>query len=243
MRKKLSHKLWQRFTRAAGTTFLLSMPIGYLPESKDSTDLYVGVHGGAGQVVAVLRDCNGEPLSSVAVKYSDVGGSASWPVHHTPLVLGLSGGGWFAKDADIEYGWINPSLSIEGRDVGFGIGYVGGDFPQDFGNLSEPDHVRYSGHLRLGSPRSFYIRVGVAESTPLISGGGLWDAGFGFPVGSKVDLYSAFSTGFYDQSGFAQHARFRLSRHFDLTAAVRVGQADNQFEGSAAAGLIVGLGR
>ena len=165
------------------------------------------------------------------------------PLPETPLVMGFSGGGWFAHGPDFNYNWINPHLSLETRQIGVGIGYVGGDVPMDFGDTDGNDPVRFSGHLRLGSPRVFYVRLGIAEMSPLISGGGLLDAGVGFPVGRKVDLYSALSMGFYDQPGFAQHARIRLHRNLDLLATARVGEADNKFEGSAALGVLFSVGR
>jgi hypothetical protein len=236
-------KFGRRFTRAAGTTFLLTLPLGYYPEATDSTDLYLGVHGGAGNVVTVIRDCNGNPLSSVGQEYTELSASAYLPVPKSPLVFGVRGGGWYATGNDYSFTWINPDVSLETRYVGIGIGYLGGDVPLDFGDLSDPENVPFSGHLRLGNPRKFYLRTSVAEMSPLISGGGLFVVGVGFPVGSKVDLYSAFSAGFYDQPGFAQQARIRLHRNVDLLAAFRLGEADNKFEGSVAGGLQVAIGR
>ncbi len=236
-------KLCQIITRAAGTTFLLTLPLGYVPEATDTTDVYLGVHGGAGNVVTVLRDCNNNAISSVSQEFTDVSGSVTAPIPGSPFVFGLSGGAWFASGTDFHYTWINPHVSLETRMVGVGLGYVGGDVPLDFGNYSDPDPVRFSGHLRLGNPRTFYLRLSMAEQSPLISGGGILDAGVGFPVGSRVDLYSALTVGFYDQPGFAQHARFRLSRTLDALATARVGEADNKFEGSAALGLLIAVGR
>lgn len=237
-----SRRLGQCITRAIGTTFLLTLPLGYVPDANDSTDVYLGVHGGGGNVVGVIRDCNG-PVSSVSQEYTEVSGSAVVPISGSPVVLGLSGGGWFATDKDFHFAWINPSIQFETRVIGIGMGYVGGDVPLNFGELADQNSVRFSGHLRLGNPRKFYGRLSMAENSPLISGGGLVDAGVGFPIGSRWNLYSALSVGFYDQPGFVQLARVRLGRQIDLEAAARVGGADNKFEGSVALGLFYGVGR
>ena len=238
-----ARRIREKIVRAVGTTFLLTLPLGYVPEVTDSTDVYLGVHGGVGNVVTVLRDCSGSAISSYDQKYYEVSGSALVPIPNSPFVLGASGGGWFADGVDFHYTWYNPSVSIENRQIGVGFGFVGGDVPMNFGDPDGNDPVRFSGHLRLGSPRVFYMRLGIAEMAPLISGGGLVDLGLGFPVGRHVDLYSALSMGFYDQPGFAQHARVRLARHLDAMATVRVGEADHKFEGSAALGVLIAVGR
>jgi hypothetical protein len=240
--RHLADRLKSHGARVVAATFLLSLPIGYYPTPTDSTKLYLGVHGGAGQVVAVIRDCSGDPLSSVSQGYVDASGSAYLPVSRSPLVLGFRGGFWHGTGTRLDYSWGNPCLGLETRPVGLGVGYVFGNVP--WGGLDDRDDpVRFSAHLRFGNPRKFHFSANVAEMSPLLSGGGLVDAGFGYPIGSRLLMFSAVTAGFYDQPGFAQHARFQLSPQLDLEAAVRLGEADSKFEGSFSAGLRCALGR
>ena len=250
--------------RVAGVLFLLALPIGYYPESTDSTDLLVGVHGGAGQVMTVLRDCDGNALHTEASSFKDVSGSAYLPVYgkgRDVLVLGLRGGHWTSNagfamrtstgagsstygrtlDTQLSFSYINPNLSLETKLIGLGFGYMFGDAMSDFAPDAKP--IRYSGHVRLGSIRGGYLIASYAEATPLISGGGPLILGVGYPLGRTLRGLSGVSGGFYDRPGFLQQLRFRLDKYLDMDITFRAGFPGGEFEGAVSAGLVFNLGR
>jgi hypothetical protein len=250
-----------RLLRAAGTMFLLSLPVGYIPETTDTADVMIGVHGGAGQVTSIIRDCSGNPVSTTQNGYVDVNGSAYYTRRigdDVRLSLGASGGYWesdmlFASDVrysvsggvndsarqTYSFSYVIPSIAIESKYVGAGVGIVLGDVPAEIGHRpEEDDYIPFSAHLRLGNYHKIYFMASLMENTPLISGGSLFDAGMGYHIGRSLHMYSGLSVGFYDQPGFIQQARIRLSQNLSLDVAGRFGIADDIVEGGLSAGLV-----
>ena len=84
--------------RFSTTAVIFALPIGYYQGSDDSTQMMVGVHGGAGQVATYLHGtgCSGESASSglTRSKLVDIEGSAYLfsPEKDSPFVLGVRGG-------------------------------------------------------------------------------------------------------------------------------------------------------
>lgn len=242
--------------RMSGGTFILVLPIGYYPQSPDSSQVMVGVHGGSGQIMSVVRDCSGNPLASSANTYTDVAGSGYIAVPGSPVVLGIRGG-YFESNVRLadtyyqtiprqraSYSYVNPNISLEARKVGFGVGLILGKVPvrlEDFFD-TEAEHVTFSSHLRIGDIRGGYLMASIAENTPLISGGSWFDLGLGYTLSPKFQGFTGLSAGMYDRAGFLQQGRFRIHRHVDLDVSLRLGGADGSFEGGISAGLVYRFG-
>ena len=257
-------RILRMWPRLPGALIVLVLPIGIYTDSTQSVGVNIGLHAGRGQVASVLRDCSGEPLHSEASAFSDVSASAAVilpsgdDVH---FLIGARGGYWgshagFATsvyddasagyiygrspDTEMTFTYLNPYFSLEGKAVGFGLGFMLGDAKSDFSPDSKS--IDFSGHLRVGSLKRGYFIVSVAEQEPIYSGSGLFDLGIGYPLGAHGMGFTGVTGGFYDQFGFSQQARFRLDRRLSLDLCVRLGNAGGAFEGAVAGGLLFHIG-
>jgi hypothetical protein len=251
-------KLAERSLRASGTAFLLSLPVAYLPDSTDQTQVVVGAYGGGGQAATIIRDCVGNPISSSANGFGEVSGVAAVVVplaERSNLVVtakaGYIGVNWrlvatpsgsSSPRLNLNYSYFNPSVAWESRYVGLGIGAIFGDIPVSLDFAGYDDVIPISGHLRFGQIDKVYFNFSVMENIPLASGGGLVDVGLGYTVSRRLQMYSAFTAGFYEQPGFLQQARIRLGHRAYLDLAGRAGGADGIFEYGLSAGLMFRLG-
>ena len=243
MMQFLKHFLW---------LFLLVMPLGVQVDPEHPGELTLGVHGGSGQVLSVIRDCAGNPVASERSSYVDV--AASVQVSHRSesgsfTVFGVRSGylhsdarrpmhnyldGTSSYEELITYSYFNPYIAVERRYIGIGIGYLSGEVPTAFGHDST---IPISGHLRLGNYDKTNFLVSLNENLPLASGGGYFNLGINYPAGRRVRLFTGISAGFYDRIGLVQQVSLPLSDRFGLDLNARVGPAAGQFEGGFAAGL------
>jgi len=250
-RTRNSAGLLHRLTRIAGTTFLLALPIGYYPENPDSTEVMVGVHGGFGQAVTVLRDCSGNPYSSARSPYRDISASLYVRSLESPVVLGVRGGfveidaaygggrttPWTSRR--VNYSYVNPNLNLELDWVGVGVGYVSGHIPYSTDDFVEadPSEPHVSGHVRLGHIEKAYFMTSFGENTPLISGGSWFDIGVGYRASRRFRGFTGISAGMADDITFMQQGRIGVFRGLDADVTIRAGSSDGKFDGSVAAGL------
>ena len=141
----------------------------------------------------------------------------------------------------LDFEYFNTSLSYEGRKGGIGLGVIFGHVPISFDGLREK--ISISGHVRAGNIKKVHFIFSFGENTPLISGGGLFDFGFGHPAGRNLRMFTGLSAGFYDRLGFLHQSRIRLSNRIDTDITFRIGAAGDAFEGSLSGGLIYRFGR
>ncbi len=246
-------------------SFLLVLPVGYYPDSGDSSDVAIGLYGGHGQVASVLRDCSGKVLQSEASKFTDVSGAFYVPVHRNPnsvITFGLKGGYWNAPragfafrdingdygrtaDSSISYSYINPNICLEFRTVGIGIGYLDGVDRFAFENYQSlyDDKIPVSGHLRFGYLDNYYFLISLQENLPLASGGGYFDIGIGYGEYESLKSFTGLSFGFYERPGFIQQFRFKTKSHFDFDLSIRLGKGGGKTENAISAGVLFKLGK
>jgi len=242
-----------RTRRIAIRTCLAVMPLGVaLPEDKPG-ELTLGVHGGAGQVVTVVRDCSGKALSSRAHPLKEVSGSVQYSRKVSDsafIVVGIRAGqigvdnllsysfdpaGPTESATSVTYQYYNPHISIEGLLAGFGIGYVGGDLPGVFDEIE--NQISFSSHLRLGRSVGKYFLISMNENEPLVSAGGPFNMGMGYPISTRGRGFTGVSAAFYDGLGFAQHFEIGLTDALLLDLGFRLGQAHSEFDGAASIGF------
>jgi len=248
---RLLAKALRALTHVACISFILVLPIGYYPEDPDSSGLALGVYGGHTQMASVIRSCQGDIVSSDAYTGTEVAGAAYMavpPSGHEPLVLGLRGGYWETRTGDQRFSltYWNPNFNLETEYFGWGLGYMYGDVPRQFDDLANPyqddGYLRVTGHLRIGNAGKVYFSTSWGENSPLVTGGGMFDIGLGYPVGRTTRAFSGLTAGFYDGPGFSQQFQSRIARRLDLDLRFRFGSSGGVFEGGMSAGLVWRIG-
>lgn len=266
--KKISdlfNKIIRALSHSVFVTFLLVLPVGYYPDSGDSSDINIGIYGGHGQVASVIRDCAGNTLHSESSEFSDVSGVVYYPVsrnRHSVITIGLKGGYWSAPKAgfatrningnygrtietSISYSYINPNISFELKKIGFGIGYLNGlqGFTfDDFRYGDDIDEIPFTGHVRLGKLNNYYFLFSLQENLPLASGGGYMNIGLGYGKSESVKAFTGLSFGFYESAGFVYQVRFKTKSSFDFDFSLRLGSAGGKSETAISVGVLFKIG-
>jgi len=229
-------RILYRTRRIAVCAFMAVMPLGVELPEENPGELMIGVHGGGGQVISVVRDCDGNAISSKSHPLTEISGSAQYSrktSDNTSIVFGIRGGQIGVRQ--VTYQYFNPHIGIESRLVGLGIGYFGGDVPLMFGD--ENDVARLSSHLRIGSSDGGYFLVSLNENQPLLTAGGPFVIGGGYAPGSRVRGFTGLSAMFYDGVGLAQQFEIELSEIFLVDLGFRIGKAHESFDGGASIGF------
>jgi len=249
--------------------FVLILPVGYYPDSTNSTNYIIGMHGGTGQVASVLRGCDGNTLHGETSSFTDVSAETYFPIHFSRksiTYLGLRVGHFrsiygsavrtyeypnhiYSRGPDriIDFWYYNPNISYESNKFGIGIGAVLGDeelrVDDNHDNYNDNSKIEPSYHIRLGRINKGYFKLSFRENTPILSSGGLWDIGIGYPVDKSVLLYSGLAGGFYDGVGFVQKGSIRINKSTYWDVAIRLGGSGGESECAISTGLAFTLGR
>ncbi|MEZ4650270.1 MAG: hypothetical protein R3E97_16100 [Candidatus Eisenbacteria bacterium] len=252
-----------RLTRNLGyATLVLVLPLGYQPTETDSSGVSVGVFGGMGQAVSVLRDCSGRTVSEQAVQFSEQAFSFAFSQAKSSgavAVVGVRGGYFTTDDAHSvdhpdrtvhhEDWYVNPHVAIEGETVGVGFGLITPAISESVNDLGRPDpfdiweadrsKIPVSCHLRLGPRDEAFLLASVAENTPIYSGGGLVNIGLGYRVADGVRFFTGLTTGFYEQPGVIQQASFDVpSTPIQLQLSARLGEFGDMPESGGSIGIV-----
>lgn len=209
--------------------------------NQDSSVTSLMIAAGAGSYADVSRGCQGEVLSKEQRRYRDLGFAANHGFAG-PLEVGVRAS-VLRRMPGYEDGTVmwNPNVAVEGRHVGFGLGYVskaGRPFSDEF------DIWPVSGHLRFGSLSGVHFSVHALEDVPLVSGGGTVRSGFGFRPSRAVDAWVGVGYGPpYDKPGFQVKSAIHLNSMLDLNANGRLGGSEGQSENAGSLGLTVRLTR
>jgi len=230
--------LQRKLLRTVSGLMLLAMPIGYVADDPDSANTYIGVHGGAGQAMSIVRGCGGVSSSEKYSFYEAAGSllhsKRSWTVGVRGGMLDISG--------QRQYQYFNPHVGYETRYFGLNMGYVVGNVAWSLSSIidasEDSDPINFSGHLRLGHERYAHLIISLAESTPLYSSGGPFVIGLGYSPHSSIRLLSGISAGFYDGVGFTQQILVSADDHLAVQLSGRIGSAEGDTEAGLSAGLI-----
>lgn len=255
-----------RFPRLTGRfgyfTFVLVLPFGIQPTETDSSKVSVGIFGGAGQALAIMRDCSGQSVSDDLIQFREgalgIAVSSVWD-GESIASAGIRGGVLASDEVPVpgrpgerryrQEEYVNPYLALEGAAVGAGLGVILPGVGANAREWSEPDPARLdsesrakipmSGHLRLGPRDQVYAIASLAENTPIHSGGGLVNVGLGYRATTAVRGFTGLSGGFYEQVGILQQVSVDLPRHpIQIHASFRVGEVDSELETGASVGLV-----
>jgi len=229
-------------------TFALLLPISIEnPAAPDSVgsegETRVSVIGGIGHYAIIDRGCEGQVLKTHPHPFQEAGAEVQ---HRFPsgVTAGVRGGAVRdrAKELVTDYSvypyrdslitkvgdntYFNPSLSIEGRSVGAGMGWIWSRTA--FGSAGEHTQFRWSGHFRVGSLDGPYLKASFMESSPLYSGGGYFVLGIGMRPNRLWDTYVGVGGGPYDGPGLAVSLERRVQEHFVVVTRARLGHSGGE---------------
>jgi hypothetical protein len=225
--------------------FLLSPYIcAFSTVSADDPEFSAAIAAGGGSYAEVSRGCNGEVISVKDNPYQDYAVGARYK--NAEFIAGVTGGTTtgFRKSHQYEYDsngemhevelkaatYVTPSIGFTTKYIGMELGYV---FPlndQPLGNFSD---IRVWGKgvpsamLRVGRFDALNFSASMGSNFPLLAGGGLIDAGFGFPLGSSGSRLWCGLGGYpYDGVVFSAKGEVSISELFTLTPALHAKGGD-----------------
>jgi hypothetical protein len=193
---------------------------------------------GGGSFAEVSRDCNGNVIRVKDHPYSEVGGKVS--ARFSEFTIGVAGGrtdarleqksspaygymdGYATGKAQSVLNYVTPSVGLETEPVGLEVGLLCSMSGQTLGwPGAENSRQSFSGALRLGKRDKFHFSAGYARNVPLISGGGLIDAGFSFPLtGGRSSLWLGLGAEPYDGLVFSCKSDIGLTEYLAITPRV-----------------------
>lgn len=226
------------------------VPFGYYFDDSDSVQVRMRLAAGRGEYATIIRNCNGTLQDIHTGEYSDYGGEIAFkPNPDQPFVVGIRGGHLSADSysqsilgvpvalsGPTENGYINPYFAIEGRFVGFSLGWlrnIGPDMDKDLFKLdgdfrSTKDYG--SMHLRVGSFRNFYVIGSFNEGVPIVSQYGFFLLGAGYGGVENWHFLTGISAGFYEEPGFHVGISRKLGHLGSADFSFRYGTAQSETE-------------
>lgn len=165
----------------------------YVPNPDGDEEYSIAIAAGRGVYADVSRDCNGNITSIENHKYEDV--AVQFAGRYDVLKYGVTGGRTSALQPrnDWESAPATGPIVYGAPKVGLSTTIVGADIGLLFslnGNLISTDRrAGRSAHptfgIRVGKMSALHFSGGYLNNFPIVSGGGVYDAGLGGPVGSS----------------------------------------------------------
>ncbi len=227
----------------AALSVTLPYLIGLSPNPADSSSTSIEFALGKGSYSEIHRDCSGKVLSVTDYPYLD-GGVA---IDHNipPARIGLKAGFVNESAGQLSAGeesytasaggrnlyYVNPDVGIHQDWFGLdcGIAVFSGDLMETgYSYSSDGTRMLPSVRLRLGYPDGVHFSTSFADNMPIVSGGGLIDAGFGFPLSTPgSNLWLGLGALPYEGLGLTLKGDFPISQSFAVRpgAHLRMGDA------------------
>ncbi len=216
----------------------------YVPNPDGDEDYSIALAAGRGSYADIHRDCNGNILSVNHYPFTEVAGKFSG--RYEELSYGVTAG--WTEALQPLHTWDNtsesgpilyaaPEIGLELKPVGI---QVGGFFSLNGKEISIDKSIGRTvyptGGLRLGNARAFHFTASFLRNFPVVSGGGVYDAGFAFPTDSTGRSQLWLGIGFlpYDGPVFSLKGDIRIIDHLAITPALH-GGSESQF------GLALGM--
>jgi len=240
------------------------MPVAVeIPAANDDTtgargETRLRVAAGTGSYAFVARGCEGQVVGQVPVDFHDASAALEHRFGGIPLLVGVRGGviedrigrsegslfPEVPEDHTVTTRYVNPYVSLEQPESGFGLGWVAheGEFltagEQARTQSSHPLND-LSVHFRIGHLDRVHFLAQWMESEPLYSGGGYLTVTVGGPVpNSKLELRGGMSAGGpYEGAGLIVRASYPVTEGLRVDLRGRGGASG----GKSAAGVGVGL--
>jgi hypothetical protein len=201
--------------------------VGFAPSPADSSSFSVTVAGGVGSYAHVSRDCSGNVVSVADMPYDDM--AIGVERRDGNIAAGLRAGAMESSREQQQYfgyagqrvWYANPYIATDGRIVGVQVGLIFFHNAARSGDEGLPfkydPSVLPSGRLRVGSRSNFHFIGSFASNMPLASGGGIIDAGVGFPIGEAgANGWLGFGFLPYEEGAISFKAEIPLLRNLSL---------------------------
>jgi hypothetical protein len=261
-KKKLGRiKSWILNYKVRIILILLLYPniVCYTPDSTGTSSTVIDFLLGVGKYAIVTYNCEGQATSVTKYSFFDYGGSVSHNIDE--FKFGVRGGGYSVNNLGSEntssnyYGdydsyttddnstqYINPFIGFENKyfDLNFGAVFLSGR--NYYGNIDEyfinDGTVQPSWFMRIGNKEKFHFSTQYLSNVPLISGGGMADAGFGFGSTETRNLtWVGLSFGPFQNLGFSVKQNIQVTDNLDILIRGRIGTIESNFEGGISAGV------
>jgi hypothetical protein len=226
----------------------------FTPDSTRTSNTFVELLMGLGKYANVTYNCEGQVTGINKYSFIDYGASVSHKIDI--LKFGLRVGGYSINDPESEQNlyyspyyddasnssqYINPCFGIDSKYFELNVGalfltdYVWSENINDY--FFSDGKTQFTALMRIGNMQAFHFSTQYLSNVPLLSGGGMFDMGFGF--GSKESrniTWVGLSAGPFQNAGITLKQTLQLSDYFDLLIDGRIGQIESNIEGSIAAG-------
>lgn len=242
-------------------TFLGVLPLQITTTSKDSTETNFRVTGGLGQYAHIRRGCAGEVYEKEKIPFREIGVSIDHKTK-TPFRLGINSGYIFTKKkSEMVYYYdpvhdyysrrwshdnppigiftINPFINVEWKHFAIGGGYFGSSraiMDNDDGSDNDSFEHFFSGYIRIGNIRSFYVDASLFHTTLIFSGSHI-KLGLGFRPFPNVGWWFGVGDQPYDKIGLIMKTDIRIRSHLYLDALIRLGDSEGITESAVGLGL------
>jgi hypothetical protein len=213
------------------------LAVNVSPTLQDSSVTSLTFAAGSGSYADITRGCNNEVLDKEKMQFRET----AVALHHDfkgPPEVGVRAT-ILNQMPGYEDGTVvvNPYFALEGKSVGFGLGYVSVQgTPSYYGFGGDYEIAPASGHLRLGK-RTGYFSMNLNEDVPLTSGAGAFRMGAGFRASKNFDFWLGAGAVPYDQVGLVVRTDIHATRFLDLHATGRLGGSQGISENAVSVGV------
>jgi hypothetical protein len=260
--KKLSSiKSWLLNYKVRIILILLLYPniVCYTPDSTGTSSTVIDFLLGIGKYANVTYNCEGQATSVTKYSFFDYGGSVNHSIDE--FKFGVRGGGYSVKNLGREdthnnylFGdyapyttndnstqYINPFIGFENKYIAVNFGAVFLSEGKNW-NVSEiffnDGPVQPSWLLRIGNKEKVHFSTQYLSNVPLLSGGGMADAGLGFGSTETRNLtWVGLSFGPFQNLGLSVKQNIQVTDNVDILIRGRIGTIESNFEGGISAGV------
>jgi hypothetical protein len=252
--KRLLIWLLTNKTRILLISFLYPNIVCFTPDSTGTSNTFVDLMLGLGKYANVTYDCEGRVTGVTKYSFIDYGASLSHKIDI--LKFGLRAGGYsinnpeseqnlysspYYDDASNSSQYINPFFGIDHKYFELNVGalfltdYVWNENINDY--FISDGKTQFTALMRIGNRQAFYFSTQYLSNVPLLSGGGMYDMGFGFGSKESRNLtWLGLSAGPFQNAGLALKQDIQITDQFDLLLKGRIGEIESNLEGSISAG-------
>ncbi|MBK9097391.1 MAG: hypothetical protein IPM14_04550 [bacterium] len=251
--KRLSNWFLKNKTRILLLSLLYPNIVCFTPDSTGTSSTFIDFMMGLGKYANVSYNCEGQVMSIEKNTFFDYGGSVSHKIDE--FKFGLRAGGFSLDDSESnEYGYLydyydasnssfyfNPFIAFDHKYFELNAGALfltENIYDENINDYFAMDgKTQFTGLLRIGNKEAFHFSSQYLSNVPLLSGGGMFDMGFGF--GSKESrniTWLGLSAGPFQNAGLAVKQNIQIADQFDILLKGRIGQIESNLEGSIAVG-------
>jgi hypothetical protein len=252
--KRLLNWLLTNKTRILLISFLYPNIVCFTPDSTGTSNTFIDLMLGLGKYANVTYDCEGRVTGISKYSYFDYGASVAHKIDD--FKFGLRAGGYSinSPESDQYYyyysydevagnssQYFNPFFGIDHKYFELNVGalfltdYVWAENINDY--FISDGKTQFTALMRIGNSQAFHFSTQYLSNVPLLSGGGIYDMGFGFGSKESRNLtWVGLSAGPFQNAGLALRQDIEITDQFDILIKGRIGQIESNLEGSISAG-------